>query len=320
MARDRFTIDLSRVVAACKRFLTIVRSDIFFLKIAFIILLVSISAVASAQHFDARDIKQLRAYEDSLKVQGKQFAGNENELERKNANYAFIKTLVSALKTPNSYHYPFDSLKNISIINSPDNRLRLLTWHITNNDGTYRFYGAVQMNTPNLQLYPLEDYSDYMSSPEDTLTDNHKWLGAQYYKIIQPDAEMPYYTLLGWKGNSNSSTKKVIDVLSFKDGKPVFGMAFFDGSGKTRKRVVFEYSRQASMMLRYIPEKKLIVFDHLSPSEPKNTGKFDTYGPDMSYSGYQYKQGRWLFTDNLDMRNMPDSKDEQLVTDPKKGE
>ncbi|MEO6524328.1 MAG: hypothetical protein ABIN91_21765 [Mucilaginibacter sp.] len=273
---------------------------------------------ASAQHFDARDIKQLRIYEDSLKVLGKQFAGIENELERKNANYAFIKTLVMALKTPNSYFYPFDSLKNISIVGAPDSHFRLLTWHITNNDGSYRFYGAVQINTEKLQLHPLEDYSDYMTNPEDTITDNRKWLGAQYYKIIQPDAALPYYTLLGWKGSSNLSTKKVIDMLSFKDGKPVLGMAVFDGNGKTRKRVVFEYSRQASMLLKYIPERKIIVFDHLSPSEPKNVGKHETYGPDMSYSGYRYNQGRWTFADNLDMRNMPDSKDEQLLSDPKK--
>jgi len=317
-AYDEYAADLARAFVACKRFLTIVRNDTAFFGVALIIFLLLTTNIVSAQKFDATGLKRLRFYEDSLKSLGKQFGGNENELERKNANYAFIKTLVSALKTPNSYHYAFDSLKNISIVNSPDNRLRLLTWHITNNDGTYRFYGAVQMNAEKLQLYPLEDYSDYISNPEDTVTDNRKWLGAQYYKIIQPDAEMPYYTLLGWKGNSNLSTKKVIDVLSFKDAKPVFGMSFFDGNGKTRKRVVFEYSRQASMMVKYIPERKMIVFDHLSPSEPKNIGKYDSYGPDMSYSGYQYRQGRWTFTDNLDMRNMPDNKDEQLVIDPKK--
>lgn len=272
-----------------------------------------------AQHqFNALDLKQLRFYEDSLKLLGRQFIADQNELERKNANYKFIKTLVSALKTPNSYNYPFDSVKNISIASAPDNHFRIIAWHIVNADGNYRFYGAIQMNTgSNLQLYPLEDYSDYFTNPQDTVCDNRKWLGAQYYKIVQPDAAVPYYTLLGWKGNSNLSTKKVIDVLSFKDGKPVFGMAIFDGNGKTHTREIFEYSRQASMMLKYIPERKMIVFDHLAPSDPKTAGKLDTYGPDMSYSGYRYKQGRWQFTDNLDMRNIPDTHDE-LLSDPKK--
>jgi hypothetical protein len=285
------------------------------------ILLLSTSIASAQQQFDVAGLKQLQFFEDSLKSLGKQFISNQDELERKNANYTFIKTLVSALKAPNSYYYSFDSVKNISIVNAPDNRFRILAWHVTNNDGGYRFYGAIQMNTGgNLKLYPLEDYSDYLKNPEDSVSDNHKWLGAQYYKIIQPDAATPYYTLLGWKGNNNLSTKKVIDVLSFKDGKPVLGMAVFDGNGKTRKRVVFEYSRQTAMLLKYIPERKMIVFDHLSPSEAKTTGKFETYGPDMSYSGYQYKQGRWVFTDNLDMRNMPDNRDETLSDPKKKGE
>jgi hypothetical protein len=74
---------------------------------------------------------------------------------------------------------------------------------------------------------------------------------------------------LGWKGNTVKSTKKVIEVLSFnKDDKAVLGMPVFDGNGKTRNRVVFEYTRQASMLLRYVPEQNLIVFDH-SGTRPK---------------------------------------------------
>lgn len=291
---------------------------IFMKKNIVILILLFATTVASAQQKpDAGSLKQLAVYEDSLKTLGSKFVGNDNEPERKNANYAFIKTLVSALKIPDSYHYPFDSIKNISIVNAPDNHFRILAWHVMNDDGSYRFYGAIQINTGgSLQLYPLEDYSPLLKNPEDSVTDNHKWYGAQYYKIIQPDAQMPYYTLLGWKGNNSQSTKKVIDVLSFKDGKPVLGMAIFDGNGKIRRRVVFEYSKQASMMLKYIPEKQLIVFDHLSAAEAKTKDKPETYGPDMSYSGYKYTEGRWRFVDNLDMRNMPGATDE-LLTDPR---
>lgn len=282
------------------------------------ILLLITGVTFAQQRIDAGSLKQLRSYEDTLKTLGKQFTVNPNEPERKNANYAFIKTMVRALKTANSYRYGFDSVKNISIVNSPDNHFRIMAWHVMNNDGSYRFYGAIQMNTGgNLQLFPLEDYTAYIAAPEDTVTDNRKWYGAQYYKILQPDAQMPYYTLLGWKGSSNLSTKKVMDLLYFKDGKPVFGMAAFDGNGKTRKRVVFEYAKQTSMALRYIPENHLIVFDHLSPPDPKSKGKPETYGPDMTYSGYKYKQGRWMFIDNLDMRNLPEVKDD-TYTDPKK--
>ena len=86
---------------------------------------------------------------------------------------------------------------------------------------------------------------------------------------------------------------------------------------KTRKRVVFEYTRQASMLLKYVPEQNLIVFDHLSPPDPKHKSEPESFGPDLSYDGYKQKNGRWVYVDNLDMRNLPDNHDNQY-TDPKK--
>jgi hypothetical protein len=272
-----------------------------------------------AQHSDESGrIKQLKIYQDSLTSLGKKFVNDENDLERKNANYEFIKTLVSALKVPNSFLFPFDSVKTISIVNSPDNRFRILTWHVVNNDGSYRFYGTIQLNTGgNLQMYPLEDYSPLLKNPEDSVTNNREWYGAQYYKIIPVYSPKPYYVLIGWKGNTVKSTKKVIDVLSFKDNKPQLGLPVFDGNGKTRKRVIFEYTRQASMLLRYVPEQNLIVFDHLAPPDTKQKDKPETFGPDLSYDGYKLKNGKWVYIDNLDMRNVPDNHDAEYV-DPKK--
>ena len=50
-------------------------------------------------------------------------------------------------------------------------------------------------------------------------------------------------------------------------------MPVFDGNGKTRKRIVFEYTRQASMLLKYDDDQHLIVFDHLSPPDKKLKGQ-----------------------------------------------
>jgi hypothetical protein len=276
-----------------------------------------------AQHSDeSAHIKQLKLYEDTLKTLGKTFINDENDLERKNANYKFIKTMVSALKVPNSFLFPFDSIKTISVLNSPDNRFRILTWPIMNQDGSYRFYGTIQMNTGGfLKMYPLEDYSPLLKNPEDSVTDNRKWLGAQYYKIIPVYGAKTYYVLIGWKGNTVKSTKKVLDVLSFGNDGPRFGMPVFDGNGKTRKRVVFEYARQVSMLLRYVPEQNLIVFDHLSPPDAHMKDKPESFGPDLTYDGYKLKNGRWVYVEQLDMRNVPDNSNTATnndYVDPKK--
>ena len=272
-----------------------------------------------AQHSDeVKNLKDLKTYQDSLKTLGKTFVNNPDEMERKNANYKFIKMLVAALKVPHSFNYPFDSLKSISIINAPDNRFRILSWHVMNQDGSYRYYGTIQINTGNnLLMYPLEDQTPFIKNPEDSVTDNHGWYGAQYYKIIRVAAAKPYYTLLGWKGSNVRSTKKVIEVLSFdKDNKPSLGMPVFDGDSKSCKRVVFEYTRQASMLLRFVPDQQLIVFDHLSPPDQKMKDHPETFGPDLSYDGFKLKNGRWVLVENLDMRNIPQTEDEGYV-DPK---
>jgi hypothetical protein len=289
-------------------------------KIFTILLFLAVAPLLTfAQHSDESDnIKRLQVYEDSLITLGKTFVNDSIETNRKNANYAFIKTLVRALKIPNSFLYPFDSLKTVSIINSPDNRFRVITWPIANNDGSYRFYGTIQINTGGpLLMYPLNDFTAGIKNAEDTISDNLKWFGAEYYKIIPVYSPKLYYVLLGWKGNTSKSTKKVIEVLSFKDNKPVLGMPVFVGNGKTRERVVFEYTRQASMLLRYVPDQNLIVFDHLVPPDPKLIKQKDSYGPDLTYDGYKEKNGRWVFVDNLDMRNAPDSRDNDYI-DPKK--
>lgn len=286
----------------------------------FSIFFLSLCLNVFAQHSDeSGNIKKLALYSDSLSRLGRKFVNDDTEMERSNANTEFIKTLVKALKIPHSYNFPFDSVKSISILNSPDNRFRIFTWHIAFDDGSYRFYGTVQMNTGDkLLMYPLGDYSPFIKHPEDTVTDNSKWFGAQYYKIIPVYTNQnPYYVLLGWKGYTAKATKKVIEVMSFKDGRPVFGLPVFDGNGKTRKRIVFEYTRQASMLLKYEIEQHLIVFDHLSPPDKKMKDATEFYGPDLSYSGYKFKNGKWDFTDNLDMRNMADHHDGDYL-DPKK--
>jgi hypothetical protein len=68
-----------------------------------------------AQRADQNTLQNLSVYQDTLKALGKKFINDPDDLERKNANYSFIKLLVGALKQPNSFNYPFDSVKSVSI-------------------------------------------------------------------------------------------------------------------------------------------------------------------------------------------------------------
>jgi hypothetical protein len=277
-----------------------------------------------AQHSDSNKNKQIITdFQDSLQVLSYKMINDSIEPERYNANYKLIKTLVNALKTPNSFNYSFDSLKTISIQTSPDRLFRIFSWHVMNNDGSYRYYGTIQMNNPDgkLQMFPLVDYTPLIKNVTDTITTNDKWYGAQYYRIISVlnNVKTPYYVLLGWKGNTVNSTKKVIEILYFKDGKAYFGMPVFDGDKEQplKKRTVFEYDRRASMVLYFEPSNNTVVFDHLAPPDPKLKGKFELYGPDLSYDGYKLVNGRWKFVQDLELKNSPSDQDDNF-NDPKK--
>lgn len=277
-----------------------------------------------AQHTDVNKPRiQLIKLQDSLKSLSSKIINNEAAPERYNANYQFIKTLITALKTPRSFNFKFDSLKSIAIQTSDDQRFRIFTWHVMNNDGSYRYYGTVQMNDPEgkLKMFPLVDYTAGLKNPADTVTNNEKWYGAQYYRIIPVtyNVRIPYYVLLGWKGNTVKSTKKVIEVMYFKDGKVHFGMPIFDSNKETvnHKRLIFEYTRQASMMMNYEPKENMIVLDHLAPPDPKLKGQFNLYGPDFSYDGYKLTNGRWKFIEDIELKNPASNKDDGF-NDPRK--
>lgn len=293
-------------------------------KLCSTLLLVFLSLRLLGQHSSQQAyVSKLPTLQDSLVRLSKQFINNELEPQRYNANYQFIKTLVSALKEPKSFYFPFDSLKAVSIVTAPDNKFRIFTWSVQNDDGTYRFYGSIQVNTSDgsLKLFPLSDQSDSITEADSKTLGTDEWFAAQYYQLISvPGADgKPYYVLLGWKGKTSLSTQKVIDVLQFVNGIPYFGLSIFDGTStySGKKRILFEYAREVSMYLNYDFKQQRIVFDHLSPTHEEAKNDFSKYGPDMTYDAFQLSKGRWKFQSNLELTNPPSSKDD-LFNDPKK--
>ena len=96
-------------------------------------------------------------------------------------------------------------------------------------------------------------------------------------------------------------------------------MPVFEGDKERtgKKRIVYEYNRQVSFMMNYLPKEGTIVFDHLAPPDPKLEDKYELYGPDMSYDGYKLVNGRWKYVLDLQLKNPPSGMDGEY-NDPKK--
>ncbi len=228
--------------------------------------------------------------EDTLAVLSYTFLSDSLPQNRFGAVRKFIPTLVQALKTENSFNYKFDRLPNISIQYPQDSSFRVFTWQLYVDVNEYRYYGAIQMNQKDLKLFPLRDRSfELQGNIEQISLKPDQWYGAVYYNIKDINTSKgKHYLLFGFDRNELFRTRKLIDVLSFdSEGNAILGAPVIPGpKGEMKKRLMLEYSAEASIRLNYDEALGIIIFDHLTTIN----GKYDE-GPvnvgDGSYEGFE---------------------------------
>jgi hypothetical protein len=224
------------------------------------------------------------------------------------ANAEFQSRLTAFLSTDSSTGQCPRFSQNLSCV-CADN-VRVLTWTVPSYEGDkYSYFGFVQLRDPKTgatSLHTLSDSTEVIRKPESEKLNASRWFGAAYYEIIpKKKAGRKYYTLIGWKGKDRRVTQKVLEVLYFENGMPRFGAPIFKKESVFRSRVVFSFTSQATMSLRYEPAKRMIVYDHLSGPKVPGSGSSDPAlsGPDGSYDGYRFRGGRWQWFGDLNMRS-----------------
>lgn len=255
----------------------------------------------TAQNVKSTFISAMAAREDSMKQYAFDIVNAQDPADRFRSDSIFTRMLVRALKEPYSFSYPFDSLQTISRLYAPDSSFRVFTWQVIKDEETLRRHGAIQMRTDDgsLTLFPLIDKTALVDDPKNTVNSNEDWIGAIYYKIIETSYQnAKFYTLLGYDENNFRSTKKRIEVLTFQNGKPVFGGQFFSFDADvppkpTQTRFSIEYKKGGNGSIRFDEELNMILFDHLI-SENNQPDKKYTYIPDGDYEGFKWEKGRWV--------------------------
>lgn len=262
--------------------------------------------VWSQSRLSAGDLQAMAAEEDTLGLLAYAFVNDSLEENRFLAVRAFIPKLVSALKKPGSFSYPFQQLNSVSIQYAADSTFRIFTWQLYVDKDTYRYYGAIQMNSDELKLFPLVDRSFEMEQEnlEALVLSADRWYGAVYYNLhTVAYGGQTYHLLFGFDGYEFFRKRKVVDVLRFVDGKPVFGAPVFvkqenDGSFTEKRRLLLEYSAAASVRLNYDPALDLLMFDHLT----MGGGDYDegpVQIPDGTYEAYRLSNGKWEYVEKV---------------------
>lgn len=274
-------------------------------------LLLLLPALASAQN-----AFRLRQSERELNEIFTVISQAETDSARLSLSIDFRKHLMIALNIPGSGSYPWDSLKNLAKIESPDKSFRLYNWNVPLTNGCNSYFCLIQWKGDLKKKSPvtLTDYSDSIKAAEYMRGDSLHWYGALYYRIIpfEMNHRKTAYLLLGWNGISNEISGKIIEVLTFDNtGAPVFGAAVFSGYHDAKiMRIIFRFSSASPMSLRYLEQtlrgKKLpmIVFDHLMPMDPNLEKQYQFYVPSSETAeGFAYENYTWKYVPEFDSRN-----------------
>jgi len=282
-------------------------------KLSLLTIFLLICFIGSTQPITKTDLKFLHKKEDSLKIYSVKLLQGINDIDRFKADSIFTRVFVRALKTTNSFYYPFDSVESVSKLYAPDSSFRIYTWQMVVNENMTRQHGAIQMKTPDgsLKLFPLIDKSDIMQNISDSVGDNKGWVGAVYYRIVEKkDKGQNIYTLLGYDENNIRSTKKIIEILQFVYGQPVFGDPIFSFEKDSINRApvsryVLEFKKDAGARLAYDDDMGMIIFEHLI-SETNEPKKKWTYIGDGDYEGFKWVNGKWLHVEKVFTQVTPD--------------
>jgi hypothetical protein len=225
--------------------------------------------------------------EDSIIQLHREIILENNTILRNQKNEQLLYLLEETIELKNSISYSFDSLKTISVLTSPDKKVRLFTWYLVNDNGLHEHYGFVQTYNEEKKEYKvctLIDRWKRIDKPDAKPLTCTNWYGAVYTELIEVKTlnGKIYYTLLGWNGGDVFSQSKVIEILFVNmKGVPAFGAPLFKGYTPKGSplRIVFEYAKRTPFLLHY--DKQL--YTEKTTRKDKTTNKYivDEISADM---------------------------------------
>ncbi len=277
-------------------------------KLFFILTSALISSTLSAQ--DADSVYQ--ALLPQLKEFGEKSRVLPLENERNAAADSFITALEEITKHPEAMNFTFEGVSNLSVLTSPDEKLRMLTFMVPQSGLVYKHYGfMLYADDDEYKHLFLENRSSGSKSDLFTILTPGEWYGGLYYDIIEKEKDdQTIYFLLGYRQVNPNVQQKFIDAVTVTEGLVRFGAKAFQ-VGKFNDieneqppyRLAMSYSTKFGATLQWNEDYDGIVMDHVSPPDASQRGFYMVYGPDFSYDALVWKDEAWYLEENIMFEN-----------------
>jgi hypothetical protein len=245
---------------------------------------------------------------DSIRIATQSVVKDCDTAQRMALNRIFAAQFEQTLLQDSAFFYPFDDIPYLYKVASRDGLVRVFTWLVPLPDGN-RYFGFLLTRKSKTDvtatLTTLHDSRKETQLVENKELNANEWFGALYTALTvhsAPYTNKPVYTLIGISptGGSSPSNKKVVDILNVKpNGECTFGAPIFVRKNKVTHRMIFEYSAQAVMELRYQESSGMIIFSALEPMYRQLRGRYEHYIPSESYDGVRFEQGQWMLRENV---------------------
>ena len=118
---------------------------------------------------------------------------------------------------------------------------------------------------------------------------------------------VPYHS--AWYSSGNAQASPTVDGMNAATlgpgdaSKVFFGKDIFIKNENKTFRVLIDYNKNTSVSVNYDNIQKRIVFDNLVPLKESYKEYNAYFVPDGSFNCFQYKNGEWIFYEDVDVRN-----------------
>lgn len=233
------------------------------------------------------------------------------ENQRDSAATLFITDLLKLVAFEEAMQMDLISIGNLSVIDSEDDKVRIITYMVPRAGGSYTHVGFLLYLDEDDQYHHVQLLDNAFGSVEYKPLNSSNWYGGLYYNMIPKRIEgRTVYVLLGYRAKNPMIHEKFIDVLDLANdrvqfGLPIFYVEQFNDRVYQRQpyRMTLQFSAKVSAVLQWNEDYNGIVMDHLAPPDINQKGVYMTYGPDFTYDALVWEDDMWHLREQITFKN-----------------